>query len=129
MKRRSPLTPYELVAAIILLTAALSGCDFFKSLYGPDQDDGTNPPVSTQTVQIVNFSFQPATIHVKAGTTVTWIQKDSAPHTVTSTNPAGLFASANLSQGQQFTFTFSKPGVYEYQCTIHPSMQGTVTVD
>src|SRR5574337_151250 len=102
MKHGSLLASGGFVVGIILLATVLNGCDLFESLYGSDHGDGTNASVSTQTVQIVNFSFQPQTIHIKAGTTVTWIQKDSAPHTVTSTNPAGLFASTNLSQGQQF---------------------------
>jgi plastocyanin len=115
---------------IILLMGMLNGCDLLKSLYGTNQGgSGNRPPIATQTVQISNFSFQLSTIRIKAGTTVTWIQKDSAIHTVTSTNPAGLFDSRNLAQGQQFTFTFSNPGTYEYQCSIHTSMTGKVIVE
>ncbi|MBI1729807.1 cupredoxin family copper-binding protein [Candidatus Acetothermia bacterium] len=108
----------------------ISGCGLFsyakKSNPAPPQ-----PPLQMSNgaaVQIVNFSFQPATVHIKAGMTVTWTQKDSTPHTVTSSNPVGL-DSQNLSQGQQYAYTFKTPGTYEYHCSIHPSMHGTVIVD
>lgn len=130
MPRRSLLTTFGFLAGIILFMGTISGCDLLKNLYGTNQGGGPNqPPVATQTVQISNFSFQPATIRIKAGTTVTWIQNDSATHTVTSTNPAGLFDSGNLTQGRQFTFTFSNPGTYEYHCSIHSSMTGKVIVE
>jgi plastocyanin len=131
MRGAKPQRKSQLLAAIMiaLMMGTLSGCDFFKSAYGTQGGGGNPPPVAAQTVQIINFSFQPSIIRIKAGTTVTWIQKDNATHTVTSTNPAGLFDSGNLAQGQQFTFTFSNPGTYEYKCSIHSSMTGKVIVE
>ncbi|OGF57700.1 MAG: hypothetical protein A2Z21_05455 [Candidatus Fraserbacteria bacterium RBG_16_55_9] len=97
-------------------------------MYGQD-GNGNPPPIETQTVEIINFDFRPSLIRVKKGAKVMWVQKDSAPHTVTSTNPAGLFDSGTLSKNQQFSFTFSTPGTFEYQCAIHPSMRGKVIVE
>ena len=75
-------------------------------------------------VNIENFSHKDVT--VPAGTTVTWIQRDSTTHTVTSAT--GLFR-RSLGQNARFSFTFTKPGSYSYFCEIHPDrMQAKVTV-
>jgi plastocyanin len=81
------------------------------------------------SVNIQNFAFDPPNITVAPGTTVTWVNNDSAPHTVTATDPAGAFDSGTLQPGQSYSFTFTQPGTtYAYYCAIHPSMTGTVTV-
>ena len=130
MTRRGLLKAFGLFSGGVLLSGALSGCEFLKGLYGGNQNGhGNPPPVDTHTVEIINFAFHPSEIRVKQGTKVMWLQKDNASHTVTSTNPAGLFDSGTLSQNQQFSFTFSTPGTFEYQCTIHPSMRGKVIVE
>jgi plastocyanin len=64
---------------------------------------------------------------VKAGTTVTWINEDDAPHTVASSNK--LFKSKALDTGDKFSFTFTTPGTYAYFCSVHPHMTGTVVVE
>ena len=78
------------------------------------------------TVEISSFSFQPATITVDAGTTVTWVNKDSVPHSATSDN--GAFDTGTFANGESRSFTFTTPGTYAYHCVIHPSMHGTVQV-
>ncbi|MEZ0114090.1 plastocyanin [Catenulispora sp. EB89] len=85
-------------------------------------------PVSGNAVAIMNFAFAPAALTVKAGTTVTWTNKDGDAHTVTSQGSGGPLASAALATGQSYSFTFTKPGTYSYLCTIHPFMTATVTV-
>jgi len=80
----------------------------------------------TTSVSIFNFAFNPSAITVRAGTTITWTNNDSASHTVTS--DTNTFASGTLSTGQSFSATFSTPGTYAYHCAIHPSMTGTVIV-
>lgn len=85
-------------------------------------------PVAGNAVSIMGFAFSPASLTVKAGTTVTWTNKDSDAHTVTSQGSGGPLASAALSTGQSYSFTFTKPGTYSYLCTIHPFMTATVTV-
>jgi len=81
---------------------------------------------SNVNADIAGFSFKPATIRIKAGDTVVWTNKDSAPHTVTAVS--GLFDAGTLRTGQTFRQTFDTPGTYEYQCDIHPNMKGTVVV-
>jgi nitrite reductase (NO-forming) len=72
--------------------------------------------------------YSPATITVVIGVnnTVVWINNDNAPHTVTSTT--GAFDSGNMNAGDTFTFTFTSPGMYQYFCSYHPWMKGTVVV-
>lgn len=73
----------------------------------------------------VTMSFNPSLLTVPAGTTVTWINKDGESHTVS--NHAGLF-DAGLDPGNTFTYTFTKPGIYDYFCSPHPEMVGVITV-
>ncbi len=77
-------------------------------------------------ITIGNFSFLPQIVTVKAGTTVTWINKDDVPHTVSSTTQK--FRSGVLDTDGEFSYTFSDPGTYEYFCSVHPHMTGKVIV-
>jgi len=79
-----------------------------------------------QTVTIDNFSFSPMTVTVPVGGSVTWTNGDDIPHSVRSAD--GAFHSKALDTGDAFSFTFAKPGVYAYFCSIHPKMQGKVIV-
>jgi plastocyanin len=92
-------------------------------------NDSTSSAVETDTVSIKNFAFSPVNISVKAGTKVTWTNNDSAPHTVTETDGKTGPSSDNLNNGDSYSFTFTKPGIYHYDCSIHPNMTGTVTVN
>lgn len=77
-------------------------------------------------VNIEGFAFQPPTLTATPGTIVTWTNQDNTLHTVTSGD--GTFVSGNLNKGQEFSFNFTKPGVYDYHCSIHPSMRGEIKV-
>ena len=72
--------------------------------------------------------YRPSIITVVIGVnnTVRWVNNDTAPHTVTSTDHS--FDSGNLNPGDTFTYTFTQPGTYTYVCTYHPGMKGTVIV-
>ncbi|MGH3856778.1 MAG: cupredoxin domain-containing protein [Pseudonocardiaceae bacterium] len=83
-------------------------------------------PVATNAVAIQNFAFSPATVTIKAGTTVTWTNRDQDAHTVSAMS--GAFHSAALNTGQSYSHTFTTPGRFDYLCTIHPFMLGTVVV-
>src|SRR5947207_3144772 len=89
------------------------------------------PVISAQAkdtkFEIDNFSFSPHRINVKAGTTVTWTNHDDTPHTVASS--AKMFKSKALDTNDSFAFTFTTPGVYQYFCSLHPYMTGTVVVE
>jgi plastocyanin len=83
-------------------------------------------PADTTTVVVKDFMFAPMASTIKAGTTVTWLNKDDEPHTVVS--DTGLFHSAALDTNETFSFEFDKPGTYRFICSIHPSMVGTIVV-
>lgn len=83
---------------------------------------------SAHAVTISNFSFSPATLTVKKGTTVTWTNQDSVAHTVTETDGKTGPDSASLGKGQTYSFTYTTAGTFTYHCKIHPDMTGTVTV-
>ncbi|MCL4517710.1 MAG: cupredoxin domain-containing protein [Thaumarchaeota archaeon] len=90
----------------------------------------SGPQVSIQSGSALNTTsiyYSPPTITVVIGVnnTVTWVNNDQAPHTVTDT---GVFDSGNMNTGQSWTHTFTTPGTYEYHCTYHPWMKGTVIV-
>jgi plastocyanin len=80
----------------------------------------------TAEVTIQHFAFSPQALTVKAGTKVTWVNKDVEPHTVVSNDQK--FQSEALDTGDTFSVTFDKAGSYGYFCTLHPHMTGTVTV-
>jgi amicyanin len=78
-------------------------------------------------VKIDNFTFAPPRVTVKAGTTVTWTNEDDIPHTVASTTRT--FKSKTLDTDDKFSFTFATAGVYDYFCSLHPHMTGTIVVE
>jgi amicyanin len=80
-----------------------------------------------QEVKIDNFTFAPQELRVKAGTTVTWINADDIPHTVASSTR--LFKSKVLDTEGKFSFTFTTPGSYQYFCSLHPHMTGSIVVE
>ena len=83
-------------------------------------------PASRAEVKIDNFSFGPASVTVPVGTTITWTNHDDVPHVVASDDK--IFKSKALDTDDHFSFTFSKPGTYEYFCAIHPKMTAKVVV-
>ena len=89
--------------------------------------DGAVKAAQTINISAQNFMFSPATITVKTGATVTWVNHDEEPHTIF--NDAGLFRSSALDTNESFSYTFDKPGTYHYLCTIHPRMTGTIIVE
>jgi plastocyanin len=97
--------------------------------FGPDTATPsiTAPPAPAgNQVTIDSFAFAPLTLTVLAGSTVTWTNKDEEPHTVVASD--GSFHSPGMGTGATFSHTFAKPGSFEYVCSIHPMMRGTVVV-
>jgi plastocyanin len=87
---------------------------------------GSPAPVGGDAVSIDNFAFAPATLTVRAGSTVTWTNHDEEPHTVAATD--GSFHSPGMGTGATYSHTFPTAGTFDYVCSIHPSMHGTVVV-
>ncbi|MDC8451440.1 MAG: plastocyanin/azurin family copper-binding protein [Candidatus Nitrosotalea sp.] len=95
---------------------------------------GSEPAPNTVNVLGIEAPFfAPNSINVKAGTTIYFVNTDGNIHTVTSVkagtqDPDGTFDSNMIKPGQTFTYKFDKPGTYNYICTIHPHMHGTINV-
>ena len=83
-------------------------------------------PAAITEIKIDNFSFTPASITVAAGTEVHWKNNDDIPHNVVSDDHS--IKSKVLDTGDDFTYTFTKPGTYNYFCSIHPKMTAKVIV-
>lgn len=81
---------------------------------------------TAHTVVIKDFAFTPADIQIKVGDSITWINEDNVRHSVTDLN--GAFDTGLLSQGQEATMTFGGLGKFDYRCTPHAKMRGTITI-
>jgi len=77
-------------------------------------------------VAIAGFAFDPATLTIKVGTTVTWTNQDTAVHNVKADDNS--WGSNDLNKGDTFSFTFNQAGTYTYRCGFHANMKGTITV-
>ncbi len=107
-------TLYTVVAAAVLWLLAAG------------QPASAAPQDSAQIV-IKEFMFAPNSLTIKAGSTVTWTNKDDEPHSVVS--DTGLFRSGAKDTDETFSFRFDKPGTYHFTCSIHPKMVGTIIVE
>jgi plastocyanin len=86
----------------------------------------SNEPVATTEVKMVkSYRFDPKTIEIEAGQTVTWTNEDNFTHTVEVEGQEDH----KVGQGESVQITFDEPGTYEYVCTLHSQdMDGTVIV-
>jgi amicyanin len=123
---------------------ALSALVFLAACGGATATTGTTDtpaPAATQagnaqTVMIItdssgSFAFSPATLTIKVGTTVTWKNTTSAPHTVTSDDGKSFDSGTGnpiAAQTGTYSFTFSTAGTFKYHCEIHPFMKATIIV-
>lgn len=100
---------------------------------------GLAPALSVEEEHVVQMNgkaFQPARLEIKVGEKVTWKNYDLTDHTVTAkakpARPDGQgkprFDSGLMKPGDSFSYRFEKEGTYDYACTIHPSMTGTIVV-
>ncbi len=107
-----------LVAAIVLASCS-SGTT--------QEPASTTGAAAAAAISIEDFRFQPPDLTVPVGATVTWTN-DEAGIAHTTTADDGTWNSGSLQPGDAFEMTFDQPGTYSYFCSIHPSMQATITV-
>jgi len=117
MSQRNTLTGTAIAAALGAMTAA-----FLAVAVLPGRAQSPADAVS-----IDNFTFNPQKLTVKAGTTVTWTNKDDIPHAIAAVGKE--FKSKVLDTDNSFSFTFTTPGSYNYFCSLHPHMTGTIVVE
>ena len=83
-------------------------------------------PAGGPVVSIDNFAFVPATLTVPVGSSVTWTNHDEEPHTVAASD--GSFHSSGMGAQGTYSHSFATAGTFDYVCSIHPFMHGTVVV-
>lgn len=93
-------------------------------------DGGDAPGGQGETVSISDFSFQPESIEIGAGTTVSWTNEDGVGHTVTAGTPGAAEDAfdESLDAGETVDVAFDESGTFDYFCAIHPTMTGQVVV-
>jgi plastocyanin len=84
------------------------------------------PKAATHSVAIDGTAFQPAMLAVKVGDSITWVNRDPFPHTVTSPPAASIPRNRT---GQVLKYTAAKKGEFAYVCTLHPTMKATLKVE
>jgi plastocyanin len=87
---------------------------------------GAAPPASTVELAISKFAFAPKEITVAPGTTIVWVNRDEAPHTVVAEGRS--FVSKGLDTDDRFAHAFEREGDFNYICSVHPFMTGVVHV-
>jgi len=111
-----------------ILLVSLVGLNFCVAAWGGDAAGVATTTDKKNTIEIKDFAFNPPTLKVKAGEKITWINHDEEPHTVVSVGKKFQKSSA-LDTDQEFTITAGAPGAYEYFCSVHPKMTGTIVVE
>jgi len=130
--------PNFLIISVLLIAFAFLA---YPVLSGYSSPAGNQTATSGNEVVIAPGSssptnakfFEPPTLNVPVGTTVTWKNSDSTLHTVTSgSNESGtgtIFDSSYVAAGKTFQHTFSGAGTFDYYCTLHPFMKGKIVVE
>jgi len=142
MKRKNLIMYLMLIAALLIIALPLAGCTGSGNTAGTTASVTTvasttasttaasttaaSTTAATTSVTIESFLFNPASLTIKAGETVTWTNKDSVAHTITEDK--GIFDSGSVNSGATYSFTFKTAGTFTYHCAIHPSMTGKIIV-
>ena len=111
---------------VLLCGIAFLNLSLFAIAGEMKNDDNTSS--KQNRIEIKDFAFNPQTITVKSGEKVTWINRDEEPHTIVSVGKQFKKSTA-LDTDQEFTITTGAPGTYEYFCSVHPKMTGTIVVE
>jgi plastocyanin len=111
--------------ALFVASALILGCAQQQNQQTTTLETTTTLPAQTASVVMQGFAFNPPTLTIKTGTTVTWTNQDSAPHKISSDS----FNSDTLSNGDSYSNKFDTPGTYNYICAIHTSMKGQIIVE
>jgi plastocyanin len=106
----------------VVLASLLAACS------GESTDATESAGGEGQRVEIADLAFDPETVTVAVGTTVTWVSADpNLPHTSNSEDE--VWFSGTLNEGDEFSFTFEEPGTFAYFCEVHPTMTGSIVVE
>jgi plastocyanin len=121
------MTTSDFPRARWILTITIASVALFAALYGSQASAGEVAQTSrAKTVKIAGFAFKPGKLTVARGTTVTFSNSDSAPHTATR---RGSFDTGRIGPGGAKSVKFSRSGTFSYLCAIHPTMRGKIVVN
>ena len=119
-----------LIIGLLVIFVLISGCTTTTTTRPAEPTPQATTPAQISTEQQINirdFKFVPDIAEVPMGTTVTWVNDDNVPHTITSVS--GSFDSGSIAPGKTYSYKFNQAGTFEYSCTNHPSMpHGKVVV-
>jgi plastocyanin len=102
--------------AVVAVTVIAAGCGGARE---------SEPVATTEVTMVKSYRFDPKTIEIQAGETVTWTNEDNFTHTVEVEGQGDH----KVGRGESASVTFDKPGTYDYVCTLHShDMKGTVIV-
>ncbi len=142
-----------IISTAILLLVIVGGISLLPQALGTTTNTNWIVYVGGQSpdMSVMTMGYFPEIITIDAGDSVTWILNSTEPHTVTflsgnaplnpflpqslqpiggnTYNGTGIVSSGLMFQGQEYTLTFTNPGVYLYGCVIHPGMEGVVIVN
>ena len=113
----------RLIIGFLVIFVLISGCTTTTTTRPAEPTPQATTPAQISTEQQINikdFKFVPDIAEVPMGTTVTWVNEDTAPHTITSVS--GSFDSGSIAPGKTYSYKFNQAGTFEYSCTNHPSM-------
>lgn len=109
------------ISTVIIALFILTGCQDNEK-----KETDSDIKSDSTSAKIIDFTYMPAKITIPKDGKITWVNKDSAVHTVTE--DAEDFDSGDIDEGQKFSKKFSEIGTIKYFCTIHPYMKGTIVV-
>jgi len=126
-RKRRGWWQHSFAAALIASSAHAVAADVALALTPVADKNATKAARASHEVVIDAVQFSPQIMVVHVGDTVTWTNKDPFPHTVTSKE--GGFDSHDIAPGKTWSFVPRKKGVFEYLCTLHTTMKGTLKVE
>jgi len=120
--------------ALFMISVLFTSMIVLTSNVNADENKVVNVDIVLGAAKVENAKFyNPRTVSIEAGTTVSWMNIDKDPHTVTDGTPNSkwgkIFDSGLMRQGKEYRYTFDKPGTYQYLCALHPWMYGKVIVE
>jgi plastocyanin len=124
------------IALVVVLVLMLAGAIYFaqrsdNNISSTNSDtttsSGTDQEISGGSITMTNMLFTPSQITVQKGAAVTWTNSDTVVHTVVADLGNGP-DSGDIAPGSSYSYTFTDTGSYQYHCSLHPSMRGTIVV-
>ena len=145
LPRDPDLTPLLAIASAVLVSAGVLAAAMFTihagsmgggmmgggmmggGMMGNPAGNTSSVPVNTTSVEMRNSLYQPSTINVRVGSTVTWTNADPYAHTVTSDEAGRPLDSPLIAGAGSWTYTFTSPGTYSFHCTPHSARDASGT--